>query len=145
MYVRSVPMFAAVSLVAAPAADAIVTVQAAYTPKVVRAGLLEDSIVDSFRATLKARTAAAYANAAVEADAAAGLALVTPLADASRTKAAAAARVPLVEDEESDVTPEGSSTRLEGRWQRSLSEVGLRSSFPVNPSARIARTVSFHR
>ena len=134
---------------AASAADAHrVTAQATYTPKLDQTGPMKDSIVESFRATLAARTAAAFASAAVEADAAAGLALAPPLADTSPTKAraeaqpATAASAPLLEEEESDVTPEGSSTRLDGRWQRSLSEVGMRSS---HPAARIARTVSAHR
>ncbi len=134
--------------IAARAANAEgVIAQASYTPKLARAGLVDDSIVESFRATLAARTAAAYANAAVEVDAAAGLAVATPLADGSPAKARAAAKstsVPMMEDEESDVTPEASSTRLDGRWQRSLSEVGLRPSVP-NPAQRIARTISAHR
>ncbi len=113
--------------------------------KLARAGPMEDSFVDSFRAALAARTA--YASAAAEDDAAAGSALAAPPADASPTKARAAAQAAAASataEEESDVTAEGSTIRRADGWQRSLSQVGLRSS-AANPNVLVARPLSAHR
>ncbi len=122
-----------------------VNVQANYASRLARAGPVEESLVDSFHAALSSRTAAAYTTSAYTEDAVADLTLATPLADATTAepKAALAAA-----EEESDVTPDGSPNRLDGRvgdWQQSLSEVSLRSWPTTNSKTRIASSFSTRR
>jgi hypothetical protein len=113
--------------------------QANYSSRLALAGPVGESLIDSFRATLAASTATAYATVAANAPAASDLALAKPLANAATEAKATLAAI----EEESDVTPDGSPYRLDGRaggWQRSLSEVGLRSWPAADSKARIART-----